>query len=454
MEPVQGTPHSAVLRWAAGAKRPLGHAQAAFIVGQAANGLGYAHALTDAAGDPLNIVHRDISPQNILVSFDGAVKVIDFGVASALGRITETIPGGLKGKIEYMSPEQASGDSADRRSDIFALGVVLWEALCGRRLFRRRTELETMRAIFDEPIPGPPKAASVPPRLEDILMRALEREPEDRFQDAREMALLLQQHAFRSDGFNLIQLAAQMKSLFAADHAGWKAAAGAGLYLEGERLRKITASFSLTTSTDSHTAQRTVALQASSVPEMPYLAGPESEPVESGGSSAAKPVPPNRRSSPARLWMAGSIILLALLLVGGRFLFGRPSPTSKAGVLPTMTAKAPMIVVPISPLEPPSTAEKAAVMLPSSPRPEAASPGRATGAAAPAPAQRAAVRAHDAFATRKTDLRRRVPTRRVAQAIPGKRGVAVTQRKAAPTTPANPPHGTTTKHPPWHDPFD
>jgi serine/threonine protein kinase len=269
MEPVQGKPLSAVLRRAVGAKKPLGHAQAAFIVGQAANGLGYAHALTDAAGTPLNIVHRDISPQNILVSFDGAVKVIDFGVASALGRITETIPGGLKGKIEYMSPEQASGDSADRRSDIFALGVVLWEALCGRRLFRRRTELETMRAIFDEPIPRLPKAASVPPRLENIVMRALEREPEDRFQDAREMALLLQQHAFRSDGFNLIQLAAQMKSLFAADHAGWKAAANAGLNIEGNRSRKITASFSLATSPDSHTAERTVALQASSVPGQP-----------------------------------------------------------------------------------------------------------------------------------------------------------------------------------------
>src|SRR5450631_1486110 len=221
MEPVQGKPLSAVLRRAVGAKRPLGHAQAAFIVGQAANGLGYAHALTDAAGAPLNIVHRDISPQNILVSFDGAVKVIDFGVASALGRITETIPGGLKGKIEYMSPEHASGDSADRRSDIFALGVVLWEALSGRRLFRRRTEVETMRAIFDQPIPRLPKAASVPPRLENIVMRALEREPEDRFQDAREMALLLQQHAFRSDGFNLIQLRSEERRVGKECRSRW-----------------------------------------------------------------------------------------------------------------------------------------------------------------------------------------------------------------------------------------
>jgi serine/threonine protein kinase len=481
MEPVQGKPLSAVLRRALGAKRPLGHAQAAFVVGQAANGLGYAHALTDAEGAPLNIVHRDISPQNILVSFAGAVKVIDFGVASALGRITETIPGGLKGKIEYMSPEQASGDGVDRRSDIFALGVVLWEALCGRRLFRRHTELETMRAIFDEPIPRLPRAASVPPRLENIVMRALEREPGDRFQDAREMALLLQQHAFGSAGFNLIQLSAQMKSLFAADHAGWKAAAGAGLNLEGARSRKITASFSLATSAESHTAERTVALQASSVPELSYLAGPESEPVDGGRSSVAKSAPSFGRPSRSRLWTGGGIILLALLLVAGRFLFARLPPMSMPGALPTNTARPPMIVVPILPSGP-STAEKAAVTPPASRPAEPAKSGRATGApvsvtlAAPSrdlfasplredtaahegsrpihPARRSAVRVHNASATRTTEVHHRTPTRRVAKAMASKRRVTVTQSKAAPTIPANPPRDPTTIRAPWHDPFD
>ncbi len=480
MEPVQGKPLSKVLRRAAGAKRPLGHAQAAFIVGQAANGLGYAHALTDASGAPLNIVHRDISPQNILVSFGGAVKVIDFGVASALGRITETIPGGLKGKIEYMSPEQASGDIADRRSDIFALGVVLWETLSGRRLFRRRTELETMRAIVDEPIPRPPRAASVPPRLEDIVMRALEREPEERFQDAHEMALLLQQHAFRSDGFNLIQLAAQMKSLFAADHAGWKAAAGVSVDIEGRHPRKITASFSLATSPDPHTAGPTVALQASSPHEASYV-GPESGPIDSARSSVVQCVPPNGPPSPSRLWIAGSIVLLALLLVAGRFLFARPVPMSMAGVLPTNATKAPMIVVPI-PSSGPSTVEKPVVTPPASPKAEPVSPESATsgstavtlgtptrdlralplrddtaaheGSPLVRPVRRPAVRAHNTFATRTTDQRRRAATRRVAKAIAGKRGVTVTQRKSAPMAPASTPQDTRTTHPPWHDPFD
>jgi len=142
MELVQGKPLSAILRRAAKHQRPFSQAQAAFLVAQAANGLGYAHNLTDTDGRLLDVVHRDVSPQNILVSFDGAVKVIDFGVARALGRISETVPGGLKGKLQYMAPEQVTNGEADRRSDVFALGIVLWEALCGRRLYRRESELE------------------------------------------------------------------------------------------------------------------------------------------------------------------------------------------------------------------------------------------------------------------------------------------------------------------------
>jgi hypothetical protein len=463
MEPVQGKPLSAVLRRAAGAQRPLGQAQAAFIVGQAANGLGYAHALTDAAGLALNIVHRDISPQNILVSFDGAVKVIDFGVASALGRITETIPGGLKGKIEYMSPEQAAGDSADRRSDIFALGVVLWEALCGRRLFRRRTELETMRAIFDEPIPRPPRSASVPPRLETIVMRALERQPADRFQDAREMATLLQQHAFRSAGFDLLQLGAQMKSLFPADHAGWKAAASAGLNIENKRTRKITASFSLTATPDSRTAERTVALQAGGVPELPQLATPESEPVDGGRLSGERSPSSDGRPSRSPLWIAGGISLLALILVGGHFFFPRPPPLSVAAVWPAHPAKAPMIVVPIFPAEPPPaeppTLESPAATPAPFPQPEPPSPVAASPEPVPSSplVRRAAVHLRNASVAPKgatKDPRRRVAVRRATKAVSGKRKVAVAQRKSAPATPTNVRQETTVPRPPWQDPFD
>src|SRR6185312_1620748 len=140
MELVQGKPLSAVLRKAAREKRPPSPALAAYIMAQAASGLGYAHALTDGDGRPLGVVHRDVSPQNVLLSFEGAVKLIDFGVARAFGRVAHTSPGGRKGKIEYMSHEQASAEEVDHRADVFALGVVLWEVLTGRRLYRRETE--------------------------------------------------------------------------------------------------------------------------------------------------------------------------------------------------------------------------------------------------------------------------------------------------------------------------
>ena len=245
MEAVPGKTLSAIVRRAVKRERPLGQADAAFIVGRAAAALGYAHAHTDADGRALNIVHRDVSPENILVSFEGAVKVIDFGIASAHGRMSETHVGGLKGKVEYMSPEQAAGSPVDHRSDIFSLGVVLWEALSGRRLFRRETDLAVMRAITNDPIPRPSGPRPIAPRLERIVMTALERAPEDRFQDAREMALLLERHAFRSDGFDPAQLVTQLKQLFPTDHAGWKATVGTAQSVEDSGHRKNTAVFQL-----------------------------------------------------------------------------------------------------------------------------------------------------------------------------------------------------------------
>src|SRR5215470_13795188 len=232
MEVVQGKPLSSVLRKAAKEKSPLTPALAAFVVAQAANGLGYAHNLVDSDGQPLNVVHRDVSPQNVLVSFEGAVKMIDFGIARALGRVSETSPGGLKGKIEYMAPEQASAEEVDLRADVFALGVVLWEALTGRRLFRRETELATMRAIVDDPIPRPSEMLPVSPQLEGIVMRALQKRREERFQTAQEMALALERYAFASEGFSPLQLATYMKGLFDTEYAQWKKTVSSALEME------------------------------------------------------------------------------------------------------------------------------------------------------------------------------------------------------------------------------
>jgi serine/threonine protein kinase len=211
---------------------PLTPALSAYIVAQAANGLGYAHNLADSEGRPLGVVHRDVSPQNILVSFEGAVKVIDFGIVRALGRVSQTNPGGLKGKIEYMAPEQASSEDVDRRADVFALGIVLWEAVTGRHLFRRDTELATMRAIVDEPIPPPSDITPVHPQLEQIIVRALEKKREDRFQTSQEMALALERYAFSQEGFSPLQLANYVKELFDTDLAQWKKTVSSALDIE------------------------------------------------------------------------------------------------------------------------------------------------------------------------------------------------------------------------------
>jgi len=236
MELVQGKPMSAVLRKAAREHRPPSPALTSFLISQAAHGLAYAHTLTDGEGRPLGVVHRDVSPQNVLISFEGAVKMIDFGVARAFGRVAHTSPGGLKGKIDYMSPEQASAEEVDHRADVFALGVVLWEALTGRRLFRRETELATMRAIVDDPIPHPSEIVpTLPIELDTIVMRSLRKRKDARFASAQEMAVALEKFAFSNNGFSPMQVAAYTKSLFSAEYMQWRKTATAALDLEVEK---------------------------------------------------------------------------------------------------------------------------------------------------------------------------------------------------------------------------
>ena len=169
------------------AEFPLEHT-IAIILGTCA-GLAYAHDKRDLHGAPLSIVHRDISPRNIVVSFTGDVKIVDFGIAkSGTEPGEDTSNGQLKGKAPYMSPEQASGQAIDWRSDIFAVGVMLFELTTGRRLFKGASEYETLKLICDKDYPRPSEVKdNYPPALEQIVMRALEKRREDRYQSAREM---------------------------------------------------------------------------------------------------------------------------------------------------------------------------------------------------------------------------------------------------------------------------
>jgi serine/threonine-protein kinase len=222
MELVQGKPLASLIRRAHERQEPIEPKLAALIMAQAAAGLHHAHGVSDAEGHPLGLVHRDVSPKNILVSFEGGVKVIDFGIARAMGRISQTNTGGMKGTAGYMAPEQAKSEPVDRRADVFACGVVLWEALTCRRLFRKDNDLATMRALMYDAIPRPSTVTKVPAVLEQITMKALNRDPEMRYQTALEMALALERYIGQAGGASTSHLGTLMREYFATDQTDWK----------------------------------------------------------------------------------------------------------------------------------------------------------------------------------------------------------------------------------------
>jgi serine/threonine-protein kinase len=161
---------------------------AAKIAAQCCEGLYYAHQKADFYGNALGIVHRDITPENIAVSFDGTVKILDFGIAKAANTVEQTRAGEIKGKLSYMSPEQCMGRPLDHRSDIFSLGVVLYEWVTGFKLFTGESDVAVLKAITDGRIYRPSYFKSdIPEPVEAILMKALEKDPEDRYQSAWEM---------------------------------------------------------------------------------------------------------------------------------------------------------------------------------------------------------------------------------------------------------------------------
>lgn len=166
---------------------PLSPEAVCYLVSQVAEALHYAHFAEDLLGRPMGIIHRDVSPQNILLSFGGEVKVIDFGLAKAETRASQTHDGVVKGKLAYLSPEQAHGLPIDRRTDLFALGVCAWEMLTGQRAFRRQDDRQTVLAIREGRIEPPSHHVPVPAELERIVVRSLARDPEMRYRTALEL---------------------------------------------------------------------------------------------------------------------------------------------------------------------------------------------------------------------------------------------------------------------------
>jgi serine/threonine protein kinase len=177
MEYLRGeTVGAMVLRVIGDGSRRMDPRIACHVIMQAAEGLHYAHEVKDFDDEHLGLVHRDISPQNLFVTYSGSVKLMDFGIARAKGLAHSTRPGSLKGKFSYMSPEQVRGKEIDRRSDVFSLGVVLWESLAGKRLFKGRNDLESLRLVGEaKVVPVSQIRPGIPPYLDQVVAKALAR---------------------------------------------------------------------------------------------------------------------------------------------------------------------------------------------------------------------------------------------------------------------------------------
>ncbi len=201
---------------------PLFIQHAVFVTIEVCKGLEYAHAKTEMTSTgprEMNIVHRDVSPQNVMISYEGEVKITDFGIAKATVNIRETEAGVVKGKYEYMSPEQASGLAVDRRTDIFSTGIVLYEMLTEKKPFRGESDLSILERVREAKVEPPSKYnKSIPKKLENIVLKALAKEPGDRYQTATELKDELTRFFYSSTfNFTTSNLAAFMKSVFSEE---------------------------------------------------------------------------------------------------------------------------------------------------------------------------------------------------------------------------------------------
>jgi serine/threonine protein kinase len=200
MEHLHGRDLTSVLERCAEQKRGLTLALALQIVTSVAAGLHYAHDKKGKDGQPLGTVHRDISPNNVMITFDGQVKIVDFGIAKAQVRQSKTKTGTIKGTISYMSPEQAQGLELDRRSDVFSLGVLLYELSTGTRPFRAANEVAVIFKLVNEGAPAPTtRRPNYPPELERIVMKALARDKDERYATAEDLRRDLEQFARAED---------------------------------------------------------------------------------------------------------------------------------------------------------------------------------------------------------------------------------------------------------------
>jgi serine/threonine-protein kinase len=296
-------------------------ALAAKLVALAADGLGYAHTRAGLDGKPLEIVHRDVSPQNVIVTYDGHLKVLDFGIAKAADRLARTKTGTVKGKLVYMAPEQALGQSIDARADVFALGVMLFELVTGTRLYGDQSDVDIFRGIAThQPVPSArSRKPEVPDDLDALIARAMNPQAALRFADGRELHLALEAWLkTRTDAPSVADLESLMRSLF------------------GDRIDELRLDLEAARSGE------VLEEREPSSPTSPSKEMPGRTPaVEQGETRASRP-PKARTGTGAILLGAGG--LLALGASGGLFLRSRsvePPPPPVAPVAAVVEKPAP-----------------------------------------------------------------------------------------------------------------
>jgi len=285
LEYINGRDLRAIFQKCQQQSRPMPVAQACYVIMKICEGLDYAHNKKDKYNRELHIVHRDVSPPNILVSFEGEVKLIDFGVAKAAGRASRTQAGILKGKFGYMSPEQVRGMPLDRRSDVFSVGVVLFEILTGNRLFQAETDFATLEKVRAVDVPRPSSLnPEIPKPLENIIYKALAREPEQRYQSAIELHDELQAFMFAQGLFySRKDLAAWMRQQYARE-----------IELEKEK-----AAASVPPPADAGRRKTMMMPSTGGGPPPPPPAGRKPPPPPGAGTPSGGPPPPPRAPTPA-----------------------------------------------------------------------------------------------------------------------------------------------------------
>jgi serine/threonine-protein kinase len=313
---------------------------AAKILADACEGLHAAHELTDYDGEPLAVVHRDVSPGNVIVTFDGVAKVVDFGVAAAARKRHKTETGMVKGKFAYIAPECLRGRKADRRADVWAIGVIAWEMATGKRLFRGRSDVETLRAVMDAEIPIPSSVRpGLPKRFDDVVMRALQRDPAERHGSAREL------------GRHLARLANGAEVVTSADIGEWLEELFPGAKERKTQLLELAEQIARDGATQVGPLPAVEGTApARTPPTPPTPPTPELEPTtlyDHPRSFAARPEPARRGSWPRGAWRTGAAALLGAgvgslvttLLVAG-FGEARP-PATEARAEPPVPSQAP-----------------------------------------------------------------------------------------------------------------